>query len=132
MRAGECATNKLTGVSFLLAAIAAVIYFLTGLGVLTVPGIEADAPALMPYICAGCYLLGGLLIFTGKRWLLITGALINLLVMGIFLAMYNQNSAVLTSLPGLSTKITQMFLEIGLIALIVRRKDQGIMAAHNR
>ena len=118
--------QKLALVSMLLATAAAVVYILTGLGVLTVPGLAEDPPAAIPYVCAACYIVGGLLILTGKRWLLVLGAAINLMVMGFFFAMYNQNSDVMFSLPGLGTKIAQILLEIGLIALIVRKRPQVV------
>jgi hypothetical protein len=117
---------KLAWVSMLLATAAAVVYILAGLGVLRVPGLTENPPPAIPYVCAACYILGGLLVLVGNRWLLILGSGINVMVIGIFFAMYNQNSDVIFSFPGLFTKMAQVLLEIGLIALIVSKSPQAL------
>ncbi len=117
--------KKLMTVCIALAIITGLVYFLTGAGVLTVPGLDANAaPAAIPYIAGGCYILGGLLILTRKTGLWITGAIINLLVIFIFFMAYNQKPDIMYSIPGLTTKITQLLLEVGLISLIIMKSIQ--------
>jgi len=111
---------------FVMAVIAAIFYFLTGAGIITVPSLSTESgPPAIVYIAGGCYVLGGLLIFTGKRWLWITGLVINTLVVGFFYIMYIQKPDIMLSLPGLGTKIAQILLEAGLIYLIVTYKRKS-------
>jgi hypothetical protein len=113
-----------------LAVVAAVAYFLAGANILTVPGLNADeAPAAIPYVAGGCYILGGLLIFTKRRGLWIFGAIINVVVIAFFFMMYNQKPDIMLSTPGLVTKITQVLLEVGLVYLIVNR-NRELVPAH--
>jgi hypothetical protein len=119
--------SKLMVVCLVLALIAAAVYFLMGFDVISVDSLNtADAPAGIVFVAGGCYILGGLLILTRRRWLWIVGLVMNTLVMGIFFAMYNQKPDVMFSLPGLGTKIAQILLEIGLIYLVAvyKRKPQ--------
>jgi hypothetical protein len=109
----------------LLAWVAAAFYFLMGSGRITVPTPDTvEAPAGIVYIACGCYVLGGLLILVRKRWLWMTGLVMNTLVLVIFFMMYRGKPDILLSLPGLGTKIAQVFLEIGLIILIARYKKK--------
>ena len=108
-----------------LAFIAAVFYLLLGSGVITAGSLTGTpVTRAFIFIAAGCYVLGGLLILTKKRWLWIIGLVMNTLVMAVFFTMYTgKNPGVIFSLPGLGTKIPQIILEAGLIYLI---------AAYNR
>jgi hypothetical protein len=125
--------NKLPLVCFVLAVIAAIFYFQMALGVVHPGSLQTkDAPMGIVYTAAAGYLVGGFLVFTQKRWILIVGAILNALVMTIFFAAYYQKPDIMFSLPGLGTKIPQILFEIGLIALIMRRKSgmaqvQGVM-----
>jgi hypothetical protein len=108
-----------------LAGAAAVVYFLMGVGVLTAGNLATeDVPTAIPYIAGGCYIAGGLLIFLRKRWLWITGLVINTLVMVIFFTAYAGKPDIMFSLPGLTTKIAQVILDAGLIYLIATRRTQ--------
>ena len=102
-----------------LAFIAAVFYILLASRVITASNLESkDWQHVLVYVAGGCYILGGLLILAKKRWLWITGLVMNTLVMAFFFVMYRNNPAVMLSLPGLGTKIPQIILEAGLIYLI--------------
>lgn len=103
-----------------LALIAALSYVLIDLHVLAVGDLGADEmPSGIVYAAAGSYFLGGLLILLRRRWLWIIGALINALVMLIFVSAYLQRPAVMFSPGGLASKAVQLLLEVGLITLIV-------------
>ena len=109
-----------------LALISALIYVLLGIGIMHAGDLTSDdgIPAFF-YIIPGGYVIGGLLVLLKKRWLWITGAVINALPIVIFYAAYAARPDVLLSTPGLITKIAQVLLEIGLIYLIVifKRKE---------
>jgi len=108
-----------------LALLAALVYFLMGAGVLQPGDLQADeAPAGIAYFAGICYVVGGLLILARKRWLWVIGAVINALVIVMFIAAYAARPAVLFSLPGLATKSAQILLEMGLIYLIVTHKRE--------
>jgi hypothetical protein len=103
-----------------LAGVAALAYLLIGGGILAVGDLQpADAPSAIIYLCAGSYLLGGLLILLRRRALWIAGAAINALVLLIFFSAYAARPAVLFSPGGLLTKAAQVLLEVGLLYLIV-------------
>jgi hypothetical protein len=103
-----------------LAAVVAASYILIGLHLLAVGDLQtADRPATIIYVAAGSYLLGGLLILLRRRWLWIVGAVINALVMLVFVSAYLERPAVLFSPGGLLSKAAQLLLEAGLIYLIV-------------
>jgi len=53
----------------------------------------------------------------------VVGAIINALVIVVFIAAYAARSGVLFCAPGLATKSAQILLEIGLIYLIVTHKQ---------
>ena len=107
-----------------LALLAALVYFLMGAGVLQPGDLQADdAPAGIAYFSGACYVIGGLLILARKRWLWVIGAVINALVIVMFISAYAARPAVLFSAPGLATKSAQILLEIGLIYLIVTHKQ---------
>ena len=103
-----------------LALLAALAYALIALHVRAVGDItEAEGTAGIGFVCAGCYLLGGLLILLRKRWLWMVGAGINAMVVMFFITAYQSRPAVMFSSGGLATKIAQILLELALIGLIV-------------
>lgn len=106
-----------------LALVAALVYFFMGAGMLTPGNLQADeAPPGIAYIAGAGYLIGGLLILIRKRWLWVVGAVINALVVVMFITAYAARPEVLYCGPGLATKVAQILLEIGLIYLIVTYK----------
>ncbi len=112
-----------------LAVIAAVIYLLMGVNIISIPELGTEeAPAAIVYIAAGCYLIGGLLILLRKRWLWVIGLAANTLVIFIFLVAYNQRPEIMFSLPGLGTKVAQILLEIGLVYLIATYRGKTQLA----
>jgi hypothetical protein len=108
-----------------LALFTALSYLLMALNVLGVGDLQMDEkPAVIIYVAAGCYLLGGLLILLRNRWLLLFGAFVNAMVILFFFNMYQDRPAVMFSPGGLVSKIAQIMLEVLLIYLITlgRRK----------
>lgn len=102
------------------ALIAALAYVLIQLHVLAVGDLApTEMPAGIVYAAAGSYFLGGLLILLRRRWLWIIGAIINAVVMLIFVTSYLQRPAVMFSPGGMVSKAAQLLLEAGLIYLIV-------------
>lgn len=102
-----------------LALFTALSYLLMALNVLGVGDLQMDEkPAVIIYVAAGCYLLGGLLILLRNRWLLLFGAFINAMVILFFFNMYQGRPAVMFSPGGLVSKIAQIFLEVVLIYVI--------------
>ena len=107
-----------------LALLAALVYFLMGVGVLQPRDLQAgEAPEGIAYIIGACYVVGGLLILARKRWLWVLGAVINAVVIVGFIAAYAARPEVLFCAPGLATKVLQILLEIGLIYLIMANKN---------
>ncbi len=103
-----------------LALLAAISYLLIQLGILGVGDLQTnEGPPVIVYIAAGGYVLGGLLILVGRRWLWIIGAVINALVILFFVMMYLNRPSVMFSPGGMATKIAQLLLEVCLLALIV-------------
>jgi len=88
---------KVTWPSLLtLALLAALVYFPMGAGVLQPGDLQAnEAPAGIAYFAGACYVTGGLLILTRKRWLWVSGAVINALVIVGFFAAYAGRPSVL-------------------------------------
>ena len=102
-----------------LALLTALSYILMQLNVLGVGDLQTDEkPAGIIYVAAGCYLVGGLLILTRNRWLLLFGAFINAMVILFFFNMYQNRPAVMLSPGGLVSKIAQVLLEVALIYVI--------------
>jgi len=109
----------------LLASISALIYVLLGIGVMHAGALTSDdgIPAFFYIIPAG-YIIGGVLILLKKRWLWITGAVINAFTIVMFYTAYAARPDIMLSAPGLITKIAQILMEIGLIYLIVKSKPK--------
>lgn len=103
-----------------LALFAALCYLLIQFGVLGVGDLQpAEGPAVIVYIAAGGYLLGGLLILVYRRWLWVIGAAINALVILFFVLAYQHRPAVMFSPGGIATKVAQLLLEGTLLYLIL-------------
>jgi hypothetical protein len=77
-----------------------------------------EKPAVIIYVAAVCYLLGGLLILLRNRWLLLFSAFINAMVILFFFNPYQNRPAVMFSAGGLVSKIAQIMLEAALIYVI--------------
>ena len=108
-------------VCLVLALISALGYILMITGVIEPGDLISEGEDMSPtlWIIPAGYILGGILIFLKKRWLWITGAIINGFAIVVFYTTYSGQADVLWSAPGLITKISQILLEIGLIYLLV-------------
>jgi hypothetical protein len=103
-----------------LALIAALSYLLIQLGMIGVGDLKpTEGPAAIVFVAAGSYLLGGLLILVGRRWLWIVGAVINALVILFFVMAYVNRPEVMFSPGGLVIKAAQLLLEVCLLYLII-------------
>lgn len=103
-----------------LALTAALSYVLMALNVLGVGDLQVgEKPINIIFVAAGCYTLGGFLILTRNRWLLLFGAFINAMVILFFFNMYQARPAVMFSPGGLVSKIAQVLLEVALIYVII-------------
>jgi hypothetical protein len=122
-------TKKIMLVCMVLAFISALIYVLMAQGIMHAGDLSPGDEGLPPYfyIVPGGYVLGGLLILVKKRWLWITGAVINGFGVAMFYYAYYAKTEIMLSAPGLITKVAQILMEIGLIYLIVtyKRKKTG-------
>ena len=102
-----------------LAMITAISYLLMAFNILGVGDLQMDEkPAVIIYVAAGCYLLGGLLILLRNRWFLLFGAFINAMVILFFFNLYKDRPAVMFSPGGLISKIAQILLEVALVYVI--------------
>ena len=112
--------NRAMWAAVALALLAALSYLLMALNVLGVGDLQMDEkPAVIIYVAAGCYLLGGLLILLHNRALLLFGAFINAMVVLFFFNLYKDRPAVMLSPGGLVSKIAQILLEIALLYFVV-------------
>ena len=103
-----------------LAFITALTYLMMDLDLLAVGNLQPhERPSEIIYVAAGCYLIGGLLILLRCRWLWITGAGVNALVIFAFVQFYIERPAVLFSAGGVASKTAQLLLEMVLIYLIL-------------
>jgi hypothetical protein len=103
-----------------LALTTALTYMLMAWDVLGVGDLQpGEEGGVIVYVAAAAYLIGGLLILVRRRWLWITGAVVNALVMLFFFMLYQDRPAVLLSPGGLASKAAQLALEAVLIYLIV-------------
>lgn len=120
VRSGNASRVRVLGLAVALALITALTYLLMARQVLGVDDLQpGEEGGVIVYVAAACYLVGGLLILVRRRWLWITGAVINALVMLFFFTMYQDRPAVLLSPGGLASKAAQLALEAVLIYLIV-------------
>jgi hypothetical protein len=112
--------TRIMWTAVVLALFTALSYILIQFKVLGVGDLqESDKPVGIIYVAAGCYLLGGLLILTRNRGLLLFGAFINAMVIVFFYNMYQNRPAVMLSPGGLVSKIAQILLEVALVYVIV-------------
>ena len=119
LRQTNTATVWVMWLATALALFAALSYLLIQVGLFGVGDLQtAGAPAI-PLVAAACYLIGGLLILAHRRWLWIVGAVINALVIVIFMVAYLNLPLVMFSAGGLATKIAQVLLEVCLLYLII-------------
>jgi hypothetical protein len=110
-------------ICFILALIAALGYFLMGMGIIQPGSYDLNSdPVGITWIAGSCYIVGGLVIFLKRRALWILGLAVNALVIVFFYARYIHQPDVIASAPGLITKISQILLEAGLIYLVVKFK----------
>ncbi len=113
--------TQLLSLAFILAVITTIAYLLIGFNLLPIGNFDKpDEGGAIIFVAAGCYLLGGLLIFAKRRWLWIIGILINALVMTFYFSMYHAQPDILLSAGGLITKIVQILLEVTLLLLLIR------------
>ncbi len=118
---------------FVLALAAGVFYVLMGVGAMKVPALSAEeAPAAIAYVAGGCYVVGGVLVLVRKRWLRAVGLAANTLVIASFFVMYNQKPDIMFSLPGLTTKIAEVLLEVALIYLVIAATTSAAFARSTR
>jgi hypothetical protein len=117
-------TKRIMFICMALAFIAALIYIFMARGIIHAGDLAPGEEGLPPYfyVVPGGYILGGLLILGKKRWLWITGAVINGFGVAMFYYAYYAKPEIMLSAPGLITKIAQILMEIGLIYLIVTYK----------
>ena len=112
--------RRLLWIAVGLAVFTAFAYLLIAQNILGVGDLQMDEkPAGIIYFAAGCYLLGGLLIFLQNRWLLMFGAFINAVVVLFFFNLYKNRPAVMLSPGGWVSKAAQILLEVALIFVIV-------------
>ena len=111
--------KSVIAVSVVLALLTGLAYSLAALGVLSAGLNPEEAPAGIAWLAGGCYVVGGLLILTRRRGLLIFGAVINTLVVTLFVLAYIGRPEVMLSPAGIATKLPQIVLEVGLFYLIV-------------
>jgi hypothetical protein len=109
----------------LLSFIAAAVYVLIGTTVVSIPkfGTE-EAPGAVFYLAAACYLVGGLLVQRGRRWLWTVGLAANSYVICIFFLAYHREPEMMLSTAGLASKISQVLLEAGLIYLVAAGRNR--------
>jgi hypothetical protein len=114
------ALRNIMWIAAALALFAALSYVLINASVLAVGDVpHEEGSTSIAYVAAGCYLLGGLLILLRRRWLWISGLVMNTLVLLFFFQMYQGRPIVIFSPGGLATKIAQVLLEVCLIYLIL-------------
>lgn len=111
--------TRVMWLAVILAIFTAISYVMMALNLLGVGDLQMnEKPAGIIYVAAGCYLLGGLLILLRNRWLLLSGAFINAMVILFFFNLYQDRPAVIFSAGGLVSKIAQVLLEGTLMYVI--------------
>ena len=111
--------TRIMWTAVVLALVTSLSYVLMALNVLGVADLQVgEKPANIIFVAAGCYLLGGLLILTRNRWLLLFGAFINAMIIWFFYNTYQNRPTVMLSPGGLVSKIAQALLEVALICVI--------------
>ena len=111
--------TRIMWTAVVLALVTSLSYVLMALNVLGVADLQVgEKPANIIFVAAGCYLLGGLLILTRNRWLLLFGVFINAMIIWFFYNTYQNRPTVMLSPGGLVSKIAQALLEVALICVI--------------
>ena len=109
-----------------MAILSAIVYILMANGIWLPESLDEGEPLpVYFYVVPAGYIIGGLLILLKRRWIWIAGAVINAFTIFIFYTMYAGQPDVMLSTAGLTTKIAQAILEIGLIYLIVTFKKKA-------
>ena len=117
--------KKIMYISLALAMIAALGYFLMGINAIHAADLtQEDAPPGFVWIACAFYVISGLLLLQKKRWMLIALSIINVFPIAVFYLMWADRTDVMSSAPGLITKIAQILLEAGLIYLIVKFRQE--------
>ncbi|MGL4648578.1 MAG: hypothetical protein ACRC1H_04155 [Caldilineaceae bacterium] len=111
--------NMLIWISVGLALAAALSYVAMALGWLETNVVLDEAGKVIPWVAAGGYALGALLILLRRRWLWIVGWVINTLVIWMFFSMHAAEPQVLWSAGGIVSKSAQILLALALLDLIV-------------
>jgi hypothetical protein len=111
----------------ILALVTAVAYFLLEANVMHAgvhqPG-ETEGPPGFGWIMGVLYIVAGLVIFLQKRRLTIAVAIANVIPIIGFYAMWAGRSDIMSSAPGLITKIPQILMEAGLIYLLIKTRPE--------
>ncbi|TVR94661.1 MAG: hypothetical protein EA416_03140 [Trueperaceae bacterium] len=116
-------TGAIPRLAALFAWLTAAGYLLLAAGWLGTGGYQSEPGSEGIVIAAAVvYALGGALMLLRRRWLWVTGATFNALVMLMFFAAYASDPSVLLSSGGLVTKAAQLALQVTLLVLIVRRR----------
>lgn len=90
----------------MLALLTTLVYFLMGAGVLQASDLQTDeALPVIASFAGACCLSGGLLILARSRLLWVIGAVINALVILMFVSAYAARLGVHLCLPGVGTKV---------------------------
>lgn len=97
------------------AGVSAITYFVLGAGL--APGEPAIPPAALMLIAGVAYLMGAGLILLDRRRLLVTGAILNLLVIVAFFVSFLLGNAEIEAMS-LISKLSQVALEVMLVKLI--------------
>lgn len=109
-----------------LALTASLSYILMAFNFLGLGDLQVgEKPVNIIFVAAGCYLLGGLLILTRNRWLLLFGAFINAMIILFFFNQYQNRPAVIFSPGGLVSMIAQILLEVALVYAIAVNWRKG-------
>jgi hypothetical protein len=116
---GAAHRDQLVWVNLGLALATALAYVAIGLKWLPV-GIPMEGEIeIFPWVAAAGYTVGGLLILLRRRWLWITGWVINALVLWMYVSLHWAEPWVLWSAGGIVSKIPQALLVLTLLELIV-------------
>ena len=113
-----------------LALVTALGYFLLGVQVIHAADLTLeDAPPGFAWLAGAFYVIAGFMVFLRPRAAKIAVAIINLIPIVVFYVMWFDRPDVLTSVPGLMTKIPQVLLEAGLLYLLFEKRTGRSAAA---
>lgn len=106
----------------ILALLVAGMYAAIGAGMVSDDFESPPAPAML--IAAGCYLAGSVIIWRANRRLLVAGAVVNAIVMLLFVASAVRGNATVDAFA-LGGKAAQLLLEGALLLLIRAATDRA-------